>query len=309
MKRFIGIVLILLWTTAASAQFNFDALEYPFEVKKIKIDQTEIAYVEEGKGKNTLLFVHGLGSYLPAWKKNISTLKEDYHCIAIDLPGYGKSDKNLEQFTLAQYAKYINQFIKLKKLKRVHLVGHSMGGQIAMTYAIKYPKTLKRLILLAPAGLEKFTEKEGATLTAYTQAKLVANTPDEQIKKNYERNYYDFPEYAQFMLDDRIRMKEAPAFPLFCKAFEQGVVAMLAEPVWQDLSKITMPTLIIFGKQDALIPNKYLHPTLTLEDVAASGKEAISNSEVHYVDKAGHMVQFEGAEEVNKIIQQFLKKK
>ncbi|MDO8897890.1 MAG: alpha/beta fold hydrolase [Bacteroidales bacterium] len=73
---------------------SFDEIPYPFDVKKVQIDEnTEIAYIDEGSGKETIIFIHGLGSYLPAWKKNIEGLSSDFRCIAIDLPGYGKSSK------------------------------------------------------------------------------------------------------------------------------------------------------------------------------------------------------------------------
>jgi hypothetical protein len=69
---------------------TFDEMEYSYEVKKIGLpeNKTEIAYIDEEKGEKTIIFVHGLESYLPAWKKNIESLKSSYSCIAIDLHRY-----------------------------------------------------------------------------------------------------------------------------------------------------------------------------------------------------------------------------
>ncbi|MBZ0243550.1 MAG: alpha/beta hydrolase, partial [Bacteroidales bacterium] len=92
--------LTLVCNTNAYSQMNplinlpeyasFDDIPYPFELHKVQLsNEVNLAYVDEGTGKETIIFIHGLGSYLPAWKKNIEVLRNDYRCIAIDLPGYG----------------------------------------------------------------------------------------------------------------------------------------------------------------------------------------------------------------------------
>ena len=64
------------------------------EIKQVRLDEgIEIAYADEGQGPETIVFLHGLGSYAPAWIKNVSVLKEKYRCIAVDFPGFGKSSK------------------------------------------------------------------------------------------------------------------------------------------------------------------------------------------------------------------------
>jgi pimeloyl-ACP methyl ester carboxylesterase len=100
-----------------------------------------------------------LGGNLSHFTKNVRELSSDYKVIAIDLPGYGHSVQSISgDDPLQLYADVIAEFIKKKKLKKVALAGHSMGGQIAMIAALSHPKQIKKLILLAPAGLETFTE-------------------------------------------------------------------------------------------------------------------------------------------------------
>jgi len=83
-----------------------DQIEYPYEVKKVELfNDIELAYVDEGKGDQTIIFIHGLGSYLPAWKNNIEGLMSDYRCIAIDLPGYGYSSKGKYEGSMTFFAK------------------------------------------------------------------------------------------------------------------------------------------------------------------------------------------------------------
>lgn len=300
---------LLFFPLVLSAQsFSFEDLQYPFPVKKIQVrENIEIAYVEEGKGETTLFFIHGLGSYLPAWKKNIEVLRQNYHCVALDLPGYGKSGKNTDPISLAFYADIISEMIQKLKLKQVVLVGHSMGGQIAMGTALKYPQVIQKLILIAPAGLEQFSESEAQILKNYTRPETIQTSSDAQIRQNLNLNFFQMPKDALFMAEDRIRMKTAPDFPAYCKAVSQCVAAMLAESVYDRLKTLNQKTLLIFGENDALIPNKFLHPQLSIPQIAEHGKNQIPNTQVLLIPEAGHFVHFEQYQVCNEAILKFLK--
>src|ERR1700742_1729400 len=99
----------------------------------------KVAYIDEGKGEKTLLFIHGLATYSLSWKKNIEYLKKKYRCIAIDLPGNGLSDRGDYPYSMNFFAGSVYDFIRLLGLKNVCLVGHSMGAQVAMTTLLRQP--------------------------------------------------------------------------------------------------------------------------------------------------------------------------
>lgn len=82
---------------------------------------------------------------------------------------------------------------------------------------------------------------------------------------------------------------------------------MLNEPVFNDLDNVTVKTLVLYGKNDKLIPNSFLHPTLTVEKVGATAKEKIKNSSLYFIDESGHFLQFEKPDEVNKILKNWAK--
>ncbi len=282
--------------------------EYPYEVHHVELsDSTEIAYIDEGKGKCTLLFLHGLGSYLKAWTKNIEVLKEDYRCIALDLPGYGKSSKENEVSDMTFFAETVRSFMDKLKLKKVILVGHSMGGQVAMHTVLKSDRNIKKLILIAPAGFETFTEQESTWLQSVYTAELIKATTEEQIAKNFEINFFQMPDDARFMIEDRLYMRQTVEYDDYCEMVPKCVKGMLDEPVFEELPGIKMPTLVVYGKNDYLIPNKYLHPDLTPIEVAVSGQKQIAKSTLKMIPNAGHFVQWEQSEEVNKVILKFLK--
>ena len=308
MKKGILFSLLLLTIAASTAQEKINELvKYSLPVKSINLNSETIAYAEEGSGEKTLLFIHGLSSTLDAWKKNIQGLKDDYRCIAVDLPGYGKSSRNSTNYSLSDYGGMLQEFIKKKDLKNVILVGHSMGGQIAMHTVLNYPEDFQKLILIAPAGIETFTEQEATLMKASYTPVMVVNTTNDQILANYKLNFFEFPEDAQQMVDDRIRIKSAQDFPAYAEVVVNNIHAMLDEPVIDRIKEINIPVLMIWGANDMLIPNKYLHPSESIENLIKLSEEKFSDLEVEVIDKAGHFVNFEKAEEVNSEIREFLK--
>lgn len=306
MKKRILVSLLCLVLTSLTAQQISEKVTYHLPVKSIKINSETIAYTDEGDGDKTLLFVHGLSSNLDSWKKNIKGLRSDFRTISIDLPGYGKSSRSKTDYSLAEYAGMLIDVVDQLNLKNVILVGHSMGGQIAMHSVIENPDAFEKLILIAPAGIETFTEQEATIMkTSYTPA-MVVNTSDEQVLANYKMNFYSFPEDAQQMVDDRVAMKSASDFPDYAETVVNNIHAMLEEPVIDKISSIEMPVLMIFGKNDMLIPNKYFHPSQSIASLVETSKEKFQDIEVKIIDEAGHFVNFEQSQKVNTEIRNFL---
>lgn len=288
---------------------SFDELAYPFPTQIITLeDGKTMAYMDEGSGPQTLLFLHGLGSYAPAWKKNIEGLKAKHRCIAIDLPGYGKSSKGKYEASMSAYAKVVRELIQKLGLSKPTLVGHSMGGQIALTTALAYPDVVGQLILVAPAGFETFTDGQRQWFRDVLTPEAVQLTPVEQIQTNIAWNFHNMPKDAQFMIDDRIAMRGAADFPAYCYIITQCIQGMVDEPVFDYLDQIQQRTLVIFGQQDNLIPNRFLNGGHT-EAIAKQGAEKIPDCQLEMVNKAGHFVHFEQAAQVNVLIQDFMARK
>lgn len=285
---------------------SFEEIPYPFAVKKVSVNpDVEIAYADEGSGPETIIFIHGLGSYLPAWKKNIEVLKADFRCIAIDLPGYGKSSKLPHDGTMTYYAGIVSQIIEKLDLGKVYIAGHSMGAQIGMVTALYHPEKVKGLILAAPAGFEEFTEGQKQWFRNVMTLDGVKRTTAEDIQTNLAWNFYNLPDDATFMITDRLGMRTASDFEAYSHAVVQSVNGMVNEPVLPFLSKITQPTLIIFGENDNLIPNRFLNPGATRK-IAEKGASLIPNNKMVLIPKTGHFVQFESSTEFNKEVKEFI---
>lgn len=287
---------------------SFDEIEYPYEVKKVTLENgIEIGYMDEGAGSETIIMIHGLGSYAPAWKKTIEGLSKNYRCIAIDLPGYGKSTKGNFSGSMTFFAETVRSFAERLNLHNVILAGHSMGGQISMVAALKYPDLVSKLVLIAPAGIETFTEGEKDWFRNALTAKGVMLATLQEIETNLGINFYKMPKDAFFMVRDRYAMTGAgDEFKWYCNIIPKCVRGMVDEPVYRDLPKITQPTLVVFGAADALIPNRFLNGGAPAK-VAEKAGELIPNSQVEVVKRAGHFVMYEKPEVVNGFIDGFLR--
>lgn len=287
---------------------TFDELNYKYPVKKVYLPENEftIAYTDEGKGDNTIILIHGLGSYLRAWEKNIGELSKNNRVIAIDLPGYGKSSKEPHTGMMTFYAGIVNELVKELKLNKVVIGGHSMGGQIGMTTYLKYPQIVKGLVLAAPAGFERFTKGQKQWFRDVMTLDGVRLTTPEAIQNNLASNFFRQPKDADFMVSERMEMRSADDFIPYCYAVVQSVHGMVDNPVIDYLQDIKVPTLIFFGENDNLIPNRYLNPGRTVE-IAKYGASKINNSKLVMIPKTGHFLMFEKPEVFNKETIDFIK--
>ena len=284
----------------------FNQIKYPFDTKFIKVNDYEIAYVDEGNSENVLLFIHGLGSYLKAWDRNIPELKNHFRCIAFDLPGYGKSSKQIHSGEVSFYVEILNEFITKLNLKSVSLVGHSMGGQIALAYVLKNSNQIVKLILVAPAGFETFNQDEIELIKKIISPEILFKTSDHQIRLNYQFNFFKMPAETEEMIADRIAIKTDEDFFNHCTIVSNSLFGLLNAPVFDQLKQIKIPSLIFFGKDDLLIPNKSIHQ-ITTEEIASRGSSKIKNSTLVLLDECGHFLQYEKPDEFNAQLISFFK--
>lgn len=284
----------------------FNQIKYPFDTKCLKVNNYDVAYIDEGDSENVLLFIHGLGSYLKAWDRNVPELKYHFRCVALDLPGYGKSSKQIHSGEVSFYVDILYEFIKKLNLKNVSFVGHSMGGQIALAYVIKNLNQIVKLILAAPAGFETFNRVEIEQIKKIISPEILFKTSDHQIRLNYQFNFFKMPIEAEEMIADRVAIKTDEDFYNHCTIVSNSLFGLLNAPVFDKLKRINIPTLIIFGKDDLLIPNRSIHQTTT-EVIASRGSTQINNSTVILPEECGHFLQYEKPDEFNAQIISFFK--
>lgn len=282
------------------------ASNYPYTINKVQLSNgCHLAYIDEGTGPETLLFIHGLATYGFSWQKNIETLKKHYRCIAIDLPGNGFSDRGDFSYSINFFAVCIFDFIQKTGLKNVNLVGHSMGGQIAMTILLNEPTAAKKLVLCATAGFETFNTFERNIYHSSINFFDMFSSDENSLRKTIRSSFYNYPSQADEMIDELADLIKTYPSKEYHNMIEACIKGMLNEPVFDRLQQIQQPTLVMYGERDALIPNRLLHPTTT-RNIAEQGIKKMPHAKLEMVSQCGHFLQWEKAETVNRLIHHFI---
>ncbi len=152
----IGVLILMNFAPKAQiagAIIYFERTRAGLERKTIEIPGFRVAYLEGGSG-DPLLLLHGSGDDKDIWTPVSNYLTKHFRVIALDLPGFGESDKPAERTYTAQgQVENVKAFTRALGLTSFHLGGHSLGGKISAIYAAKNPSQVKSLWLLAPAGV------------------------------------------------------------------------------------------------------------------------------------------------------------
>jgi pyruvate dehydrogenase E2 component (dihydrolipoamide acetyltransferase) len=249
-----------------------------------ELDGLKLRYAKRGEGDNALILIHGFGGDLDNWLFNIDALAERATVFALDLPGHGQSSKAIPDATIEGLAKTLLVFMDTVGLKKAHLVGHSLGGAIAMAAARSDRSRVASLGLICSAGL-------GPEIAMDYVDGFIAAQSRRDLKPVLEMLFADPSQVSRTMVDDVLKYKrldgsEAALRQLAGTVFKDGrQQTVLAD--W--LKTAAIPTVIVAGAEDKIVPASH---------TAATGGEVIPG--------AGHMVQMEQAGKVNALLKQLL---
>jgi pyruvate dehydrogenase E2 component (dihydrolipoamide acetyltransferase) len=243
-----------------------------------------LRYAKRGEGDNAIILIHGFGGDLDNWLFNIETLAGAGAVYALDLPGHGQSDKRIAEPSIDWLASSVVALMDAIGVKSAHLIGHSMGGAIAMQAALDQPSRVKSLTLIASAGLGQEINID------YLQGFAAAGSRKE-LKPLLEQLFNDPSLVNRQLLDDVLKYKRIDGVETALRGLADGLFhggrqsAVLAE----EFKASKIPALVIWGEADRIIPSAH---------AASLGPNA--KSEV--LADAGHMVQMEKANRVNELL-------
>ncbi len=299
------------YTSVAGCAWPAGHLRLPGVEAKYKLEvPLHVAYVERNPtGKTPVLLVHGLGSSLKFWRYQIDELAEKgYRVIAVDLPGYGKSDKPASfPYTMEAMADVVEEVASAVHASMPVVIGHSMGGQTALSFAIRYPDKLRALVLTSPAGFEPFSTREKDWFSRVFSTRFIKKASEYQIWGSIRAaNFQKWkPEY-EWMIEERVRVAKSPEFDSYAYANVRTVTGLTNNDfVRGSLDKITAPTLIVYGEDDSLIPNPFLHGG-SAGDLMEVGHKGIKGSQLTGLPGCGHMVQIDCSADYNARVEKFL---
>lgn len=282
----------------------------PFDLpaERVILDSgTEINYFANGKEEfPPLILVHGMGNYAPVWFRMMQLLGEHFRCFALDLPGHGNSPVLGEEETIERLAAVVEEFTRAVAGPDAVLVGHSMGGQIVLQACIDARISPPKIVLLAPAGFESFSEKDFAWLSSIYRGGIIEKLGKSRMANQFRENFHDFPEDAAFMLQDVIQLRDSDRYRAYCDTLSRCARAVFASSVYQNLERVLVPALVYYGQSDLMVPHRVLHADQDLISLCESATGRMAAAELRLLPATGHMLHWEAAEEIGRGIVSFL---
>jgi 2-hydroxy-6-oxonona-2,4-dienedioate hydrolase len=260
--------------------------------KQVEIYGQKIHYLEAGAGPDVIL-LHGLGGDVSNWQPTVPALAAKFHVLVPDQVGFGESDKPLINYRVATLVDFLNEFDRKLKISKATLVGNSLGGWVAMDFALKHPDKVDRLVLVDSAGYSQ-KRTSGQPLT---RELLMALNPATLEGTRYLMKAVIFNQ--TFITDGIINMAfqqhlhkgDSPTINSFIDSILRG-----EDMVDGKLGAIKVPTLVVWGRQDALI--RLAAGNAFAEDIAGSHEVVL--------DSCGHVPQVECAAGFNAALLKFL---
>ena len=297
---FIILVGILSFTGFSSQKLYNVAMAYErysagLETKSITLDFGEIVYAENDvKSDVTLVLVHGFGGNKDTWNWVVPPWNDKYHIIVIDMPGHGDSvSKKTLSYTMTDQAERLHTFLEAKNIKQFYLFGHSMGGAIAVRYALNHRENVNALILIDSMGMVQ-TKSDGVKLVEKSDKNPLYDVcTKERLETLLNYSMYKPPYIPDIVKDALLQQKCA----------RRDLEKVIYEDMYNDVNvsavvkNISMPTLILWGEKDRM----------THVDDAAFFHETIKGSKLVIFKEVGHVPILEAPEQTADEVDRFIK--
>lgn len=259
------------------------------DIKFTKVNNLSVRYLDRNKKGTPILFLHGLGGSLESWENNIGFLSTKFRTIALDLPGFGLSDKPKLNYSINFYVSFLEKFIKRIKLNRFFIIGSSLGGHIAVEFTIRNRDIVDKLVLISPAGSLPKTFKGTKELRKYIRivsaksskdvSRILSSIDNSMVSRSYADDIYK-------------RLSLPGAREGFISALKGSAMA----PRYNNkLERIDTNMLLIWGREDRMIPIRFIRPFVE------HGK-----SRIIILEKCGHRPHVENPKLFNNIVKDFL---
>jgi len=237
------------------------------------------AFIDTGDGPVVML-LHGLFGKVTMWKRTVESLKKNFRVIVPRLPIF---DLPAERASIKQLSIHLHEFIEWYKLDDVRLVGHGIGGQLALVYASEHPRIVSKIVV---SGSELFQNEE---LEEIIHANVDDNNVvDERVKSAFYNSYLAGPalvsEIRRAIGDESVRA-----------SIESLARSSSEDPLESLLNKLDHRVMLLWGLEDRITP-----PGVTFHF-----HDFLQNSEIRFIEKCGHLPMVEEPEKFVKHLASF----
>ncbi len=247
---------VMVWLVRASMRFNLRRAG----LRRKKLDG--IVYWAGGRGSETLVLVHGVNDQAGSWFAVVAKLAANYKLIVPDLAGHGESEPRTGALSLDLILDKLDAVLAAEHADKVTLAGNSMGGWVSMLYAVRHPERVARLVLEDASGMA----------WPLPNVPLVPKTREDAILAIKAVRGPNAPT-PSIAINALLGMKDAPMARMIATG---GFVEHLVDA---HLPSLKVPTTIIWGKDDGLLPVAY----------AETLQKRIAGSKLHVIDGAAHI--------------------
>ena len=202
-----------------------------------------LQYAEQGIFTGTaVIFLHGIGDSWHSFEPVLKALPENIHAFAVSLRGHGDSEKPATGYTINHFATDVDQFIKVKELKSVYVVGHSMGGMVAQQFVLDHPQLTKGMVLIDSDA--NFNDNPG--MPGLFQQALKLDSPiDRKFMDEFQRSTLAKPidpDYYNLLVSEGMKVPAG--------VFKSSFAGMMQADFRDELKNIKVPALIFWGNKD-----------------------------------------------------------
>jgi len=232
--------------------------------RMIKIGTVNTRYWMEGEGSPVIL-IHGISNSIEDWLLNFKVIAGKHRVFALDLIGHGRTDKPLSaSYKITDLARFVKDFMDALHIKCAHLVGHSLGGAIALKVALNYPSYCNKLVLVDSVGLAQECSIVLRLLSVPGLGEFLGSRfmqGDLEKRISFQRKSWPDPETVP---DEMIQLKYAATLwqdisktyfkTLRAIANVWGIKRSVYIPIVQGLPSLVNPVLVVWGEQDDMLP-------------------------------------------------------